>query len=286
MSNIFISVVLCPYVMSYLLHQITFSSLPWYYPYCSTLCTLPFLWLSICSILLLLSIGTLLILIYWSLLYHGHSEVSNILWILGYYNIREYISTYLSNINELSVLIFDIIISEDLFFITFFWLSFHYLLSYGLSMEDIYMSDANVITFINTFLLSNSGLSYGYSLVNISIFILHLLISISICLITSLFTWLQIIEFSNITLYMNEFIYISTFYFLIGFHLFHVVVGIIVILLVLILYYLPCSSRSILNFILFPQLIVTPHLLFYTLQLVYWHFVDILWLIIYYKLYN
>ena len=158
MSNTFISVVLCPCVMSYLLILVIQFLLPWYYPYCSTLCTLPNIILS--------SIGTLLIL-KCGLLYVSNIYVIN-LYSLYYwirYSIREYTSTYISNINELSVSIFGIMFSESLFFMTFFWLLFQFIYSILYSVEGIYISDTNELTFTNTFLLSNSGLSLGYGLI-------------------------------------------------------------------------------------------------------------------------
>lgn len=276
MSNTFISVVLCPCVMSYLLMSNIYL-LPWYYPYCSTLYILPILWISICSILSL-SICILLILI--SGLLYDHIYIINFLWYR--YSIREYTSTYISNINVLSVLIFGIILSESLFFITFFWLSFQSFCYYLHSLEGIYMSDPNVLTFINTFLLSVNGLSLGYALLHRDVYRLHLSLPLLYVHIIVTFITIQIKEYSVLCIYMNESVYISAFFFLLGLHFFHVVVGIVLIVLII---YFPCYSRSALNFISV-QLIVTPHLLFSTLQLVYWHFVDILWLFLYYILYN
>ena len=152
-------------------------------------------------------------------------------------------------------------------------------------MEGIYISDTNELTFTNTFLLSNSGLSLGYGLIIWYVYRLHFLLYVISTLLALTFITIQIKEFLDITLYMNESIYISAFFSLIGFHLFHVVVGIVLLVPFYCYFDTWCSSRSKYNFYK-SQLRVTPHLLISTLQLVYWHFVDIVWLFIYSLLYN
>jgi heme/copper-type cytochrome/quinol oxidase subunit 3 len=181
----------------------------------------------------------------------------------------------------MSVAFYVLILSESLFFITFFWSSFHALCSSMWSLEGIYLSDPSELAFTNTVLLSNSSLSLGCALVIRETHILRPPAYQSFLLALT-FISMQIKEFCNITLYMNESIYSCVFFSLTGLHLFHVMVGILLIGLML---WTSCYSRSVLNFVLF-QLRVTPHHLFYTLQLVYWHFVELLWLFIYHILYN
>ena len=252
MSNIFISIIHCPWLLSYLIISIIgFLGLPWYYPYFYCY----YLYINY-------------IINFYSLNY----------WIRD--SIREYTSIYISFIIMMSVAFYVLIFSESLFFITFFWSSFHILCSSIWSLEGIYLSDPSELAFTNIILLSNSSLSLGNTLIIRETHILRTSTYQSF-LLGLTFISMQIKEFCNITLYMNESIYSCVFFSLTGLHLFHVVVGILLIGLILLTSY---YSRSIINFILL-QLRVSPHHLYYILQLVYWHFIELLWLFIYYILY-
>jgi len=197
-------------------------------------------------------------------------------------SIREYTSTYVTVMILICVSLIWFIASEILFFITMFWWWFQAFCSYVHSLEGVYISDPSSHVYINLIILSNSGISLGSTLVIRDIFRLHLIIVLYVWIIALTFLNIQIKEFHNLVLYMNESIYVSVFFSLLGLHLFHVVVGILIIGLIL---WTSCYSRSVLNFILL-QLRVTPHLLLLVYQLVYWHFVDVLWLFIYFILYN
>merc|ERR1712188_157082 len=76
---------------------------------------------------------------------------------------------------------------------------------------------------------------------------------------------------------INDSVYGSLFFFLTGLHFFHVVVGLILISLVL---WSSCFSYKASNLIR-----VSERYLFYSLQLIYWHFVEVLWLFIFAVLY-
>lgn len=208
------------------------------------------------------------------------SLVCCIYWIRD--GIREYTSTYMSVIVLISVSLLGILVSESILFATLFWSLFQPFCSYLYSLEGVYTSDPSFHTYSNTIILSNSGVSLGCVLVIRDVYRLHLLLPLYVWIIALTFLHIQINEFSNITLYMNESIYVSMFFSLLGLHLFHILIGIQLIGLIL---WTSCYSRSVLTFTSL-QLIVTSHQLSSTLQLVYWHFVDLLWLIIYYVLYN
>merc|ERR1712187_864644 len=134
----------------------------------------------------------------------------------------------------------------------------------------------------NSIVLSNSGLSLGCTYICRVPNILNMY-HLSMCLVLSLtFTIIQIKEFHAISLYVNESIYSSVFFFLTGLHFSHVVVGIILISLILCTcYYI--KSVYIESLI---DLRISPHHIYSSLQLVYWHFVELLWLFIYYILYT
>jgi len=196
--------------------------------------------------------------------------------------IREYTSTYDILTQVVLVLFYIMIHSESLFFIPFFWSSFHASCS-SIWMSQSYQTlDPWEVTSTNTILLTVSSLSLGCTY-------LYYECSICMCLlwltdmISIIFSTLQIKENRNITLYMNESLYCCIFYFLISFHLYHVIVGILLIGLIMWSY---CCCRFICNIMVYQQRVTSSHHLFYTLQLVYWHFVELLWLFIYYVLYN
>jgi cytochrome c oxidase subunit 3 len=302
MSYTFISVVLCPYILSYLIISVLSIYMMFYHSWIhfitSILCPLhhnhththpmishtqPYTITSIVfqysiilySYSLILIVYQLVVLVISWILF----QFINI-WIIN--NIREYTSIYISVIIILSVSLFGIITSESLYFITFFSTYFQLSCSSLHSMEGIYLSNPSDISYTNTFILSYSGLLLAYALVIRDFYRLHHSLQLLCFLLVLTFITLQTLEFYNITLYMNESIYISVFFSLTGLHLFHILVG---ILLIVLIFWSSCYSRSVLNFVLF-QLRVTPHHLYYTLQLVYWHFVELLWLFIYYVLYS
>ena len=96
------------------------------------------------------------------------------------------------------------------------------------------------------------------------------------------FQSLQIKEFRGIILYMNESIYSCVFFLLTGLHLFHVVLGMLVLVHQS---HCPGYHRSVGTRIPCCHRIRTHHLL-QALQLVYWHFVELLWLLIHYAIYS
>ena len=91
-----------------------------------------------------------------------------------------------------------------------------------------------------------------------------------------------------LSLLMNESLSTSEFFILIGIHLCHVVIGSILITIYL---WETSLIRLETNFILY-QLKLSlcsyqhQHHLFFTLQLIYWHFVEGLWILLSWNLYN
>ena len=90
------------------------------------------------------------------------------------------------------------------------------------------------------------------------------------------FISLQIKEFHTLAFYINDSIFGSLFFFLTGLHFFHVIVGIILIGIILCNFPLTIPRLPI---------YVLPFHLYYNLQLIYWHFIELLWLFIYIILY-
>merc|ERR1711918_248448 len=154
--------------------------------------------------------------------------------------------------------------SEALLFISFFWGSFHSLSSPSLGIwagEGFYVPDPCELTFANTLLLSNAAVSLGGAFESLEI--------------SSQFISLQIKEFRIMGLSINDSLYSCLFFFLTGLHFFHLLLG----LLLLSLFFWSCSFPS--KKIKFVSLRVSEVHLFYNLLLLYWHFLEFLWLFIF-----
>jgi heme/copper-type cytochrome/quinol oxidase subunit 3 len=173
------------------------------------------------------------------------------------------------------------ILSECALFSGFFWTYFdrffhpsiytgNNALPYGI--QPIYKSTTS---FIATLLLMSSGVIFNYSayLLRTGVWnVPSLYIGIGILFGFS-FLYIQYTEYNNIlTFNITESVYGSIFYFLTGFHGLHVVVGLIFLSVT----FLILESRS-----------------YYTrerhfslsLAIFYWHFVDLIWIFLYFSVY-
>merc|ERR1712100_333289 len=151
------------------------------------------------------------------------------------------------------------VFSEAMLFLSFFWSSFHSSFSPSFAiwpLEGLYAPDPLELAFANTLLLSNAAVSLGGAFVSREILSSSILFSL---------------------LSINDSVYGSVFFFLTGLHFFHVVVGLI--LLSFVLWSSNFSYKSDL------WIRVSERYLFYSLQLIYWHFVEVLWLFIFLVLY-
>merc|ERR1712017_25946 len=173
--------------------------------------------------------------------------------------------------------------SEALFFISFFWASFHSLSSPSLGVwpgEAFYVPDPMELTFANTLLLSNAAVSLGGAFVCLEISCSS---GIFFSLISFILAWtfisLQIKEFRIMALFINDSVYSSVFFFLTGLHFFHLVVG----LFLLSLFF--WGSSFPFKGLLYLNLRSSEVHLFYNLGNFYWHFLEILWLFIFLVLY-
>lgn len=186
-------------------------------------------------------------------------------------------SISLENCLKNSILLF--ISSEVLFFVSFFWRYFHYLFSdcielgWHWSSLGIMMFDYSNVPLVNTLILLTSGLtitlSHYFHLIrkfNYSTMYLFLTLSLGV-----LFTLLQYLEYKRSFFSMFDSSFGRVFYLLTGFHGTHVLIGSVFILIV--------SMRSI-------NLKLTyDSILRFELCSWYWHFVDVVWLLLYFSLY-
>nr|UZT67573.1 cytochrome c oxidase subunit 3 [Oberthuerella sharkeyi] len=170
---------------------------------------------------------------------------------------------------------FLFIISELLFFISFFWSYFHSALSPNIELgnlwppKNIKQFNPYKIPLLNTIILLSSGISITfchYSILNNNYkkSLISLLITISLGLI---FMIIQMFEYSNSLFCMNDSIYGSMFFLTTGFHGSHVMIGLIFLMTVL--------------FRLLNMHLSMNHHYSFEASSWYWHFVDIIWIFVF-----
>ena len=134
----------------------------------------------------------------------------------------------------------------------------------------IYGPDRCELTYTNALLLPNASLSLGCAFICEEAAVGAGNFSIISFILACAFLSLQIKEFHTLGFYINDSILGSIFFSLTGLHFFHVVVGIIP----------ACQILRIVPFVKWLSFIC--HLVFlfhlyHNLQLIYWHFVELLW---------
>ena len=212
--------------------------------------------------------------------YHHSSCCLPWFWIRD--SIREYPSTYEVLVVLYFVVFLGIVFTEVQTFITYFSPLCSHLLCLVVSMEGTSLSLAWDLPSTCTVLLAHSGLSLALVYLGRVGMVLLCVGWPQIPGLASTFQSLQIKEFRGIILYMNDSIYSCVFFLLTGIHLFHVVVGLVVLV-----HQLPTQGYTGSATPRMPARVGTrAHHLLQALQLVYWHFVELLWLFIHYALYS
>lgn len=171
------------------------------------------------------------------------------------------------------------IVSEIMFFFSFFWSYFHY--SFCPSMDIgcawppffIKVFDALGVPLLNTYILLFSGLTVTlchYFIIqgNYKKSLQYLYYTI---LLAFFFTLLQYYEYCSAPFSINDSVYGSIFFLLTGFHGAHVVIGTILLII--------CYIRLILKHF------TRQHHLGFECSAWYWHFVDVVWLFLYILVY-
>nr|UFK32194.1 cytochrome c oxidase subunit III [Agnesiella kamala] len=171
------------------------------------------------------------------------------------------------------------ILSEVLFFLSFFWAFFHSSLSpsieIGLKWPPLGIMTFNPmnIPMLNTMILLSSGITItwahhallkkNFDSMNKAMFITVLL--------GIYFSLLQLYEYIESPFCMSDSIYGSTFFLATGFHGIHVIIGTIFILV---------SAKRNLNLHMSKN-----HHVGFEASAWYWHFVDVVWLFLYMSIY-
>nr|UZZ43875.1 cytochrome c oxidase subunit III [Dipseudopsis sp. XG-2021] len=171
------------------------------------------------------------------------------------------------------------IISEILFFFSFFWTFFHSSLSpnieIGSQWPPMYISSFNPfkIPLLNTLILISSGISVTWS--HHSIMNNNLSQAITSLMITILlglyFTYFQAIEYQKASFSMADSIYGSSLFLTTGFHGIHVIIGTSFLTC--------CLIRLNLNHF------SSNHHFGFEAAAWYWHFVDVVWLFLFIFMY-
>jgi len=171
------------------------------------------------------------------------------------------------------------IVSEVLFFVAFFWAYFHSSLSPVIQIGSVWppigveVFNPWDVPLLNTVILLTSGASitwvqYAIIVGNNSEVINGFILTIVLAVLFLIF---QIKEYVSANYGISDSIYGATFYLLTGFHGFHVLIGTIFIIVCFIRYLLGhFSPKQYLGF---------------SLAAWYWHFVDIVWLLLYISVY-
>lgn len=184
---------------------------------------------------------------------------------------------YIINLIKLRIILF--IISEIFLFISFFWNFLHNSLAPSIELglnwppKNIQFFNPLLIPILNTIILLTSRftitLTHFYLLNNNKS---KRLIFINLTIILSIyFLILQIIEYNEATFTFSDSIFGSSFYIATGFHGIHVIIGTIFLLINII--------RMIKIHISFL------HHIRFELAAWYWHFIDIIWLLLYITFY-
>jgi cytochrome c oxidase subunit 3 len=175
------------------------------------------------------------------------------------------------------------ILSEVMFFFSFFWSFFHYSLSPSVFIYCVWppigisIISPWGIPFLNTIILLSSGVSLT---VAHRAFLSNRFITASVYLFYTivlglLFTLCQLFEYMNCSFSINDSVYGSIFFLMTGFHGLHVIVG--TVFLILTLFRLQCETFEVSFF-------STYHIGF-DLAAWYWHFVDVVWLFLFSAVY-
>nr|WHU54554.1 cytochrome c oxidase subunit 3 [Chelonus munakatae] len=170
------------------------------------------------------------------------------------------------------------ILSEIMFFISFFWSYFHGYLSPVIEIgllwcpKMIYMFNPFSVPLFNTMILLSSGMSITLCHMKMingeknMIYLLMLTIFLGM-----LFSFMQLNEYKESMFMISDSMYGSIFYMLTGFHGIHVLIGTVFLI---IMFFRFIHYELSMNF----------HLGFEFCSW-YWHFVDVIWLILYFLLY-
>lgn len=167
------------------------------------------------------------------------------------------------------------VVSEIFFFISIFWAFFHSALAPTVELGctwpplGIVSIDPFAIPIVNTILLLSSGafITYAHHGIVYSNRVLFITGTVMTLILAFAFTALQGVEYIEAPFTINDSVAGSVFFFGTGFHGIHIIIGSIFIIVSLsrVLYYHNTTS----------------HMVGLDSAILYWHFVDVVWLFLY-----
>jgi len=188
-------------------------------------------------------------------------------------------TTKVNSMYNMGFLLF--ILSEICFFITFFWTDFHFALNPNISLSvswpppEIFphlVNHTGLPSYMNVYLLISSLTAvishHGMEVGNRKICLIFL--GVTICIAT-MFSTLQYLEYASGTINFSDSVQGSLLYMLTGFHGIHVIIGNVFLIV--------CFFRIYYN-----HFTIESHKGF-LLGMYYWHFVDLIWLFVYFITY-
>lgn len=182
-------------------------------------------------------------------------------------------------IKGLKIGIILFIISEIMFFLSFFWAYFHIRIRPNIEIGQLWppieiksFNPTNV-PLLNTIILIRSGFSITWShhlILENKIKKAYITLKITFML-GAYFSILQIIEYYQAEFSLNDSFYGTIFFIATGFHGIHVLIG---------------STFILINIIIIKKKYLTKnHHIGFEISAWYWHFVDIIWLFLYLAVY-
>lgn len=193
-----------------------------------------------------------------------------ILWVKHLYIINfkiNYYNYYIKITKKIFLIIF--IFSELIFFISFFYinLSIYFFNNFIYNFNNLNLFNLNFfIALINSIILINSRLTFIFALILNNKFIKKTFSYLNLTIILRIyFIIIQLFEYKILQFNISNSILFSNFFLLTSFHIFHVIIGFTIII---ILKLIKLFSLNLIN-------------LEFKLTCIYWHFIDLIWIFIF-----
>jgi len=178
-------------------------------------------------------------------------------------------------VNGLRIGVILFIMSEVMFFLSFFWAFFHSSLNPSIEIGGVWppknmlLLNAFGVPFLNTLLLLTSGatVTFTHYCIQMHNRLGGLLGFISTLMLAVVFTLFQVFEYIEAPFNLSDGIFASTFFLATGFHGFHVIIGTFFLLVGFLRFF-----KYHFNF---------RHHLGFESAAWYWHFVDVVWLFLF-----
>jgi len=204
--------------------------------------------------------------------------------LLFFWGFRE---TLYSSSSMISSTCTSFILSEMLLFVAYFWGAYHFFFSLYVEREGLIMPSTRLLILVITYILAccsvlmGSAIKSRESLINFSSWGLLCFILVAALMFTSI----QTSEYLGFSVYINDSTLGSFLFNITGLHFFHVIVGVLFVLFSAWSYSYVFVENNQWVHSMYEKSI---YKIFYaeTFTLLYWHFVEVLWLFIQFTFYS